>query len=589
MKKCGIILIAVMALLVLVFTGCNTDATKDGEKVTITFKNGNTTITTKEVAIDSAIGIANMPSFPTETGKTFSGWKDEENKPFTGVTIVTTALTVTAQWQEVAPLPSSLAIDAVSAVSGGINGTITDLPNSSGLGFVTSIPLTGVTVAEGERLEISFKISGAANFHQVQIAASVDNFAYHTEADPWGNNGYDNEAERSATITATAEAAAELAIKISVKQGFNSVAEGDIVVVTIKDLTVKKLVAAVNRTVTFNPNDGVENAATVTVPDGQKVAAGDIPVFTAPADKAFKYWNTASDGTGTIYVDNNALTALTINADATFYAIWDRVPIVTSLKSTSGNGAITKSALESVYGYANGILVLTVTAPAEGDTQKGGIGGVCIGTSNYSVNPGFSYNSPAGIVNGASHEFKILMSELVAAIDSADGIFVNFYNDYTLTKIDLYTYAEDPNPEFGPQGDGSYKLNPALFTNWYNASIAGNTISFTGGGMNYPFPVDLDISEYSSLVVDYATSGVDYVEGHFLQITVHALKVSGEGYTRDNVNYPTLEYGAGTFTLDNDNFEKLQGEGVVGFDFQVNDSGQETTYSMQINSMTLHP
>jgi uncharacterized repeat protein (TIGR02543 family) len=555
--------------------------------VAVTFKNGETVVATKsEVQVNSAIGIENMPDFPSDSGKTFAGWKDEDNKAFTGTTIVTSALTLSAQWLET-PLLSTLAIDASTGTNGGINGTISDLPNSSGLGFVTTIPLTGATVAEGERLQISFNITGAANFHQVQIAASVDNYAYHSEADPWGNNGYDNGAERSATITATSEAAEDLAIQISVKQGYNGVAVGDIVAVTITDLKVTKQAVAINRTVTFDANGGGGETATVTVLDGQKVAAGDIPQFTAPANEAFKWWNTASDGSGTTYVDNNALTALTITADTTFYAIWDRDPIVTNLKGT-GNSAINKNALENVYGHADGILVMTVTAPATGDTQKGGIGGICIGTTNYSTVT-FSYNSPAGIANSETCEFKILVSELLAAINTADGIFVNFYNDYNLTKVDMYTYATDPAPAFGLQDDGTYKLNPALFASWYGASIAGNTISFTGGGVDYPFPADLDISGYSKLVVDYTTSGVNYVEGNFLQITVLKLKGSSGSYTRDNVDYPVLAYGSGTFEVDSTKFDMLKEADAVGFTFQVNNTGNENTYSMQINSMVLEP
>ena len=197
---------------------------------------------------------------------------------------------------------------------------------------------------------------------------------------------------------------------------------------------------------------------------------------------------------------------------------------------------------------------------------------------------------------GKSLTFKI--DSFPLSIDGTNTPGISFQHnaggggDFTV-KVTKITFTEAEAAPQGKQPDGSYLLDPTKFTSWYGAALTdGNTIEFSGGGMNYPFPSEdpeFDINDYTSLVVEYTTSGVTWVDGHYLQITVHTLKGDSSSYVRTNLEYPVLEYGDGTYTLADANFDALQAAGVVGFDFQVNGSGNETTYSMKINSMTLKP
>jgi uncharacterized repeat protein (TIGR02543 family) len=166
--------------------------------------------------------------------------------------------------------------------------------------------------------------------------------------------------------------------------------------------------------------------------------------------------------------------------------------------------------------------------------------------------------------------------------------------------VKIYSMKLNPKPapaaegSFGKQANGAYVLDPSLFKTWYNASlIGGDTISFTGGGMNYLFPTDdedFDIADYESLTVSYTTSDIPAEEdGKSLKLTVHTLTVGDSDYTHANLTYPTLAEGEGNFSIDDTNFAALQADGIVGFDFQINSDGGHTTYKMKINSMTLNP
>ena len=168
------------------------------------------------------------------------------------------------------------------------------------------------------------------------------------------------------------------------------------------------------------------------------------------------------------------------------------------------------------------------------------------------------------------------------------------------TNIDQET--EDLG-NFGPQADGSYRIDPSTFTVWYNAAVAGDTIKFTGGGVYWLFPAGaFDIKNYGSLVVEYTTSGAAIPSGGHLEVGIKAITnqfegiSSGSGDYGTDVTYQWLpgtggendQLGDGSFTIDGIDFAQFQADDIIGIALQPPDP-QITTFNLKIRSMTLTP
>ena len=98
-------------------------------------------------------------------------------------------------------------------------------------------------------------------------------------------------------------------------------------------------------TVTYDANGGTGTAPTETDKSEGAIFASAENTFTAPEGKRFKEWNTASDGSGTNYVEGATVTMPA--KDLTLFAIWEDIPIIVSVDNVvrdMQNGRITAKA-----------------------------------------------------------------------------------------------------------------------------------------------------------------------------------------------------------------------------------------------------
>ena len=162
--------------------------------------------------------------------------------------------------------------------------------------------------------------------------------------------------------------------------------------------------------------------------------------------------------------------------------------------------------------------------------------------------------------------------------------------------------------------DGSYALNPAAaFTagsvgwkNWYGASATGNAVSFTNGGIDYMYPADFDITEYTKLVFTYSAVVIDVVgptegEGVDASKSGKGAKLSFKGVnatgTRKDLGYPgftTLTGDTVTFQSPAVGFHEtawtdLQTDGKAGFCFQVNSYDTSDQFTITFESIIFYP
>jgi len=163
-------------------------------------------------------------------------------------------------------------------------------------------------------------------------------------------------------------------------------------------------------------------------------------------------------------------------------------------------------------------------------------------------------------------------------------------------------------PPFGAQPDRSFKLDPAGFTVWYDASKAGATISFTGqsyGGVYYNYPNGFDITDYGSLEIVYTVSNVvdtapaadPKKDGAAITIAVYS-DALGEGNSGKDAKYTALSQTANsTLTIDEQgnkdgkafNFYWNSTDGSKGFVIKVNSYDTDDTFDVTFHSITFKP
>jgi hypothetical protein len=198
--------------------------------------------------------------------------------------------------------------------------------------------------------------------------------------------------------------------------------------------------------------------------------------------------------------------------------------------------------------------------------QATGIEGFCLGVNAYS-----SGNTGGGLTNFKVKYYSIKL------------------NPKTVVDVDS-----------GKQADGTYVLDhTAGWSEWYSASMStSDTIAFTGGGMDYLFPVGeeakLDITEYAKLVIKYETSGYDTTDELPLKLTVHGWKTTDTNGRSGDLAYPTLNKGGagGEIVIDDaEKFALLAATDNKGLDLQVNtyEDGSQKNFNMKIISMILSP
>lgn len=106
-------------------------------------------------------------------------------------------------------------------------------------------------------------------------------------------------------------------------------------------------------TVTFHENNGPTDKTTQkTVDKDASLTDSDIPTFTR-ANYTFAGWNTKANGSGTSYT-NDDLKALTVSADADYYAMWEPTDknnqVTLTFDSTGCDGAVSPASITVVKG-----------------------------------------------------------------------------------------------------------------------------------------------------------------------------------------------------------------------------------------------
>ena len=96
-------------------------------------------------------------------------------------------------------------------------------------------------------------------------------------------------------------------------------------------------------TVTYNGNNGTSEKQTAKVKQGVQTTTLASTLFTKPANKVFKGWNTNSNKSGDQY---NPETNYTINSNLTLYAIWESANTLYSQISASNYGQLVNYSID---------------------------------------------------------------------------------------------------------------------------------------------------------------------------------------------------------------------------------------------------
>jgi len=220
-------------------------------KYTVTFRLNDTTTASilREVEEDTALGTA-MPANPTRSGYTFYEWNTEQNgggDEFTSTTIVTTHITVYAQWDEDDALYTVTFNGNGGTLSGSATRQVT--PNTAlGSGMPNNPSRTGYTF---NGWNTALNGSGSSFTANTLVTRDITVYAQWTQ-DEVGPTYY---------------------------------------------------------TVTFDGNGGSPTSQTRTVARGSSVGAGNMPSNMARTGYTFAGWNTRQDGTGTEFTGTTTVTS----------------------------------------------------------------------------------------------------------------------------------------------------------------------------------------------------------------------------------------------------------------------------------------
>jgi uncharacterized repeat protein (TIGR02543 family) len=639
MKKISFALILVLTVLGLVLSGCPVKT--EEETVTVTFNenyNGAPANITKTAIKDEALG-SSFPADPIRSGYTFDGWYNNTagtGSKFVSTTVVSVDITVYAKWilaaetvtvtfnhnYTGAPANTTKTVTKNAALGDNFPGA----PDRSGYNFTGWYNNTAGTGSEFvNTTTVSADITVYAKWTQIQEGETFTVTFNHNYPDAPTN------------ITKTPIKNTPLGSNfpgVPTRAGYtfygwydNAEGTGNPFVNTTivsADITVyaKWTQAAETFTVTFDANGGTVDPATIAVATGGTVETIPVPsndgkVFVAWFTSASSYQNVFSADTE--ITEDITLTAQWVDA-VTYGPQEDGSYILDPVRFSVGYQAVVNGDTVSYSGGVADYLFpttdfditdyesltikyVTYAWTPEAEVSPNDNMQLVIKDWDGSAEEGSSRNDigdyPTLQKGKGTFTIAANFSKLQKVSVSGFGIGVNVYEhsgigNYTVKfySITLNPKAETP-PEgtFGKQEDGTYKLDPANFTVWYNAELTGgDTIAFAGGGVNYPFPDDddeFDIADYVSLTVEYTTSSIPEESDKTLKLIIHTLKTGDTDYTRTNLVYPTLSSGDGTYTLLGTDFEKLQADGVLGFDFQINSDGGYTSFNMKIKSMTL--
>jgi len=237
------------------------------------------------------------------------------------------------------------------------------------------------------------------------------------------------------------------------------------------------------------------------------------------------------------------------------------------------------------------------------------------GTLNWQINNSNYPSVPGAAVNNASVNTWHTMGGTWTGIPTAEypSLYLSTYENnsasttYYVTDFDIEIVPAEAG-EFGAQPDGSFKLNPAGFMLWYGATVTGNSIAFTDGGVYYAYPTagSFNIDEYNSLEIGYTVtqSGTntktDKTQDQATAIVIKAytsafvaIAGSGDNYGT-NAKYTDLsQSGQATLTINDayNNADKtfanyFAADGVLGFAIAANTNDTDVGFTVTIHSIT---
>ena len=295
---------------------------------TVTFdKNGGTADANPSTKIVASGGnVGTLPTPPTKTGNAFAGWNtaaDGSGTAFTASTSVTANITVYAQW---ATNSFSVTFDKNGGTTDANPSTKT-APYNGNIGSLPTPPTrTGYTFAgwntgaDGSGTVLTASTSVAAN---IIVYAQWTINSYTVTFDKNGGTTDANPATKTAPYGNTIGTLPTPPTKTgNTFAGWNTAADGSGTAFTAStsvsaNITVYAQWSNNAYTVTFDKNGGTAdpNPTTKTAAYGGNV--GTLPTPPTKAGNAFAGWNTAADGSGTVFTASTSVTA-----NITVYAQW---------------------------------------------------------------------------------------------------------------------------------------------------------------------------------------------------------------------------------------------------------------------------
>ena len=280
----------------------------------------------------------------------------------------------------------------------------------------------------------------------------------------------------------------------------------------------------------------------------------------------------------------------------------------------AGNGAGTKVRLDNIKIEGKRPEALkTLAAPVIELTETGVKWTAVEGAGGYLVLVGTATEAaPTATLGATATSYNIKADKTIA--DGSHKVKVIATGETGVSKNSAasneVTYVKDTSdiPTHGPQSDGSYLLDPTAWESWYGASLVGDTISFSGGGMYYLYPDDpeFDIASYGSLVINFTAvvtkdSTLDGKDGEAavsLKLVTDqftGILGSGSNYGQD-IDYKNLtkHFSGGvdqtwTITDSSDASKQFATAGFVGFAIAQNNGDTNAEFDVTFHSIIFYP
>ena len=308
----------------------------------------------------------------------------------------------------------------------------------------------------------------------------------------------------------------------------------------------------------------------------------------------------------TVILDDEAITNIKKGTGGSSGGAWPGIRL-------AGNGKDTKVRIDNIKIAGNRPTNLAaLAAPVIELTETGVKWAAVTGAGGYKVLVGAATEEkPTATLGAAATSYNIKANKDIA--DGSHKVTVIATGEKGVSKdspaSNEVTYVKDTSGDLlpGAKPDGSYVLDPTAWKSWYGSSLAGDTISFDGGGMYYLYPTDdpaFDISSYGSLVINFTAvvtqastlAGKDGEAAVALKLIDSGFAGLGGGNYGTDIDYKnlTLHFQGGankTWTI-NDNSDaakKFAAAGFLGFAIGQNNGDSNAKFDVTFHSIVFWP